>query len=87
MQVNILSALDFIFKGAPAAQWMIDKSTKVPERIWSHQLNIKEKKVLKRLKEYWSLELDEMYHYQEADHDEDLLPDEIIKRFPDILIS
>jgi len=87
MQANILWALDFIFKGAPAAQWMRDKSTEVPERIWSHQLNIKEKKVLKRLKEYWALDLDETYYYQEADHDKGLLPDEIIRRFPDILIS
>ena len=85
MQVNILYTLDFIFKGAPAAQWMRDnKSIEVPERIWSYKPNSKEKKVLKRLKEYWSLDLDETYHYQEADHNEDLLPDDLINSFPDV---
>ena len=85
MQVNILRALVYIFEGAPAAQWMIDnKSIEVPERIWSYKLNSKEKKVLKRLEEYWSLDLDGTYSYQDADHNEDLLPDDLINSFPDL---
>ena len=92
MQLNILHSTEEIFKRSVPLQWMHESDSfqknpsieKVPSQLWEYELNIEEQNVLKKMKEFWSIELKGPFRYQEGEHKKGLKVEDFVKSLDDI---
>ena len=92
MQLNILHVAEEIFKQSIPIQWMHESDSfqknpsieKVPDELWEYELNIEEQNVLKKMKEFWSIELKGPFRYQEGEHTEGLKVEDFVKTIDDV---
>ena len=92
MQLNILHSTEEIFKQSVPLQWMLESDSfqknpsieKVPDELWEYDLNIEEQNILTRMKEFWSIELEGPYSYQEGEHKEGTKVEDFIQTLDDI---
>ena len=99
MQLNILHSTEEIFKQSAPLQWLSDQQNpsiknvpdelwesikNVPDELWEYELNIEEQNVLKKMKEFWSIELKGPFRYQEGEHKKGLKVEDFVKTLDDI---
>ena len=99
MQLNILHVTEEIFKQSAPLQWIFDQQNpsikndldglwesikNVPDELWEYDLNIEEQNVLTRMKEFWSIELEGPYSYQEEEHKKGVKVEDFIQTLDDV---